>query len=51
MDFTKRVERCFLNRNKGGVKNFGLDGEYGKKVHGSWFMVREAGGEMLAYAV
>ena len=21
----------FLNRNKGGVKNFGLDGEYGKK--------------------
>ena len=44
LDFAKRVDRCFLNRNKGGVKNFGLDGEYGKKgswfmVHGSWFMV------------
>ena len=37
LDFAKRVERRFLNRNKGGVKNFGLDGEYGKK--GSWFLV------------
>ena len=42
-----RIARCFLDRNKGGGKDFRLNCKLEKKVPSSLFIVRDADSEMF----